>query len=197
MTGKESRDRSELPYNPNEPNKDAALVMRVEVPAPTALLYDMPSVVPAEADVLDPAAGVAIVGVGVDAPRDWIPLFGLFSCCCNILENRTCSCCSWAGENTKPPFFDISVCEVPVVVPDEPEFDGEFDELDPLLVSAPLTTVACWTPITGGFGFEPPNEFDFFVLAPDISIDILINLKAGFRQRALAHNLLNWQFIIE
>jgi hypothetical protein len=131
MTGKESRDRSELPYNPNEPNKDAALVMRVEVPAPTALLYDMPNVVPAEADVLDPAAGVAIVGVG------------LFSCCCNILENITCSCCSWIGENAKPPFFDISVCEVPVVVPGEPEFDGEFDELDPLLVSAPLTTVAC------------------------------------------------------
>jgi len=182
MTGKESRDRSELPYSPNEPNKDAALVMRVEVPAPTALLYDIPN------DVLDPAAGVAV---------DWIPLLGLFCCCCNILENRTCSCCSWAGENAKPPFFDISVCEVPVVVPDEPEFDGEFDELDPLLASAPLTTVACWTPMAGGFGFEPPSEFDFFVLAPDIPIDILINLKAGFRQRALAHNLLNLQFIIE
>jgi hypothetical protein len=101
----------------------------------------------------------------------------------------------------KPPFFDISVCEVPVVIPDEPEFDERFDELDPLLVSAPLTTAACWTPIAVGFGFEPPNEFDrevdFFVLAPDIPIDILINLKAGFRQRALAHNLLKLQFIIE
>ena len=148
--------------------------------------------VPAETDVLDPAA----VGFGVDAPTDWIPVFEPCSCCRNILENRTCSCCSWAGENAKPPFFDISVCEVPVVIPDEPEFD----ELDPVLVSAPLTTVAWWTPTAGGFGFEPPNEFDrevdFFVLAPDIPIDILINLKAGFRQRALAHNLLRRQFII-